>query len=127
METRKKVLSVDDSATMRNIIRKPVEALGYELLEASDGVVGLQVLNNEARNICLILLDWNMPAMNGLEFLQRVRANILYRTIPIIMVTTEAEKENVIKALQNGANNYILKPFTNEELTQKINHCIGRG
>jgi two-component system, chemotaxis family, chemotaxis protein CheY len=127
MEIRKKILSVDDSATMRKILKKPVEALGYDFLEATDGANGMQVLNSEFENIYLILLDWNMPVMNGLEFLQKVRANTMYRSIPIIMVTTEAEKENVIKALQNGANNYILKPFTNEELTQKINHSVRRG
>jgi two-component system, chemotaxis family, chemotaxis protein CheY len=127
METRKKILSIDDSLTMRKMLRKPVEELGYEFLEASEGINGLQVLSNEAENVCLILLDWNMPRMNGLEFLQKVKTNSLYRSIPIIMVTTEAEKESVIKALQHGVNNYILKPFTNEELIQKINQCVRRG
>lgn len=127
MRIMKKILSIDDSATMRNIIKKPVEALGYEFLEASNGMNGLQVLSNEADNVCLILLDWNMPGMDGMEFLQKIKANIRYQSIPIIMVTTEAEKENVIKALQNGVKNYILKPFKNEELTQKINQSARRG
>ena len=126
METKKKILSIDDSATMRMMLRKTVEELGYEFLEASEGNKGLQVLSNQAENIYLILLDWNMPGMNGLEFLQKVKTNIQYQSIPIIMVTTEAEKENVIKALQYGVKNYILKPFTNEELTQKIKQCVRR-
>lgn len=126
MGTRTKILSVDDSLTMRKIIRGHVEALGYELLEATDGANGLQVLSNEALNICLILLDWNMPGMNGLEFLEKVKKNVLYHSIPIIMVTTEAEKESIVKAVQLGVNNYILKPFTNEELTKKISQCVRR-
>lgn len=126
MGTRKKILSIDDSVMMRKIIKSPVEALGYELLEASEGTNGLQVLSKEAENIALILLDWNMPGMNGLEFLQTVKKNVLYHSIPIIMVTTEAEKENIVKAVQQGVNNYILKPFTNEELTKKINQCVRR-
>ncbi|PKM94411.1 MAG: response regulator [Firmicutes bacterium HGW-Firmicutes-1] len=126
MGTRNKILSVDDSLTMRKIIKSHVEALGYELLEASEGANGLQVLNNEIHNIGLILLDWNMPGMNGMEFLQKVKSNVLYHNIPIIMVTTEAERESIVKAVQQGVSNYILKPFTNEELTKKINQCIRR-
>lgn len=114
-----KILSIDDSLTMRSMLRKTIEEMGYEFLEASDGQNGLEVLSKEVDNIGLILLDWNMPGMNGLEFLQAVKANIRFQSVPIIMVTTEAEKGNVIKALQNGVKNYILKPFTNEELTLK--------
>ncbi|MBC7960358.1 MAG: response regulator [Vallitaleaceae bacterium] len=111
---------------MRKIIKTPVEALGYELLEASEGVSGLAVLSKEFNNVGLILLDWNMPGMDGMEFLQTVKKNALYRSIPIIMVTTEAERENIVKAVQQGVNNYILKPFTNEELTKKITQCVRR-
>lgn len=126
MESRNKILSIDDSSTMRKILKKAVEEIGYTLVEATDGQNGLEVLAKELDNLCLILLDWNMPGMNGLEFLQKIKSNVSFTQIPIIMVTTEAEKENVIKALQNGVKNYILKPFTNEELTQKINQCARR-
>ncbi len=120
MSAYNKILSIDDSLTMRSMLRKTIEEMGYEFLEASDGSSGLEVLSKEVDNVGLILLDWNMPGMNGLEFLQAVKANIRFQSVPIIMVTTEAEKGNVIKALQNGVKNYILKPFTNEELTLKI-------
>jgi two-component system, chemotaxis family, chemotaxis protein CheY len=126
MEPTKKILSIDDSTTMRMMLRKTVEELGFLFIEATDGAKGLQVLEREAENISLILLDWNMPGMNGLEFLQQVKKTIQYQSIPIIMVTTEAEKENVIKALQYGIKNYILKPFTTDELVQKIKQSAKR-
>ena len=123
----KMILSIDDSSTTRKIMKKPVEALGYELLEATDGQNGLDVLAKNVNEVCLILLDWNMPGMNGIEFLEVVTSKVQYHSIPIIMVTTEAEKANVVKALKFGVKNYILKPFTSEELTLKIKQCLGRG
>ena len=122
----KKIISIDDSSTTRRIMKKPVEEMGYEFLEATDGANGLEVLSQHADDVCLILLDWNMPGMNGIEFLQVVKSKSAFQLIPIIMVTTEAEKENVVKALKLGVKNYILKPFSNEELTQKIKQCLGR-
>ena len=126
MAFKGKILSIDDSLTMRKMLKKIVEEMNFELLEASNGLNGIEVLKVEAENISLILLDWNMPGMNGIEFLQTIRPLVKYQSIPIIMVTTEAEKENVIKALQYGVKNYILKPFTNEELTLKISQCARR-
>lgn len=120
-----KILSIDDSSTTRKIIKKPVEALGFDFLEAQDGAHGLVVLGQHAAEICLILLDWNMPGMNGISFLENVKASPEFQNIPIIMVTTEAEKANVVKALKLGVKNYILKPFTGEELTLKIKQCLG--
>jgi len=122
----KKVLSIDDSSTTRKISKKPVEALGYEFLEATDGKNGLEVLEKNVNDVCLILLDWNMPGMNGIEFLEQIKLKSQYTLIPIIMVTTEAEKTNVVKALKYGVKNYILKPFTTEELTLKMKQCLGR-
>lgn len=121
----KKILSIDDSSTTRKIIKKPVEALGYEFLEAPDGANGLAVLSQHAADVCLVLLDWNMPGMNGISFLENVKSSGEFQSIPIIMVTTEAEKANVVKALKLGVKNYILKPFTSEELTLKIKQCLG--
>lgn len=122
----KKVLSIDDSSTTRKIIQRAIEALGYEFLEAADGASGLEVLKKNYTDIGIILLDWNMPGMNGIEFLEAFNSNGLYHKIPIIMVTTEAEKGNVVKALKLGVKNYILKPFTNEELATKVSQCLGR-
>jgi two-component system, chemotaxis family, chemotaxis protein CheY len=120
------VLSIDDSSTTRKIIKKSLASLGYEFLEATDGANGLEVLNHHYEDVSIILLDWNMPGMNGIEFLEAINAKTIFRTIPIIMVTTEAEKANVVKALKLGVKNYILKPFTDEELILKVKQCLGR-
>ncbi|MEN1759363.1 response regulator [Anoxynatronum sibiricum] len=122
-----KILSVDDSAIVRKIIRGAVEVLGYDLLEASDGLEGMEVLEGNVEEIGLILLDWNMPGMNGLELLEKIKANKLYSYIPVMMVTTESEKENIVKAIKAGAVHYVVKPFTMEELIKKIMECLGRG
>lgn len=121
-----KILSVDDSSIIRKIIRGAVEVLNYELLEASDGNEALSIINKEWENIKLILLDWNMPGMNGYEFLKLIKKDVLYKKIPVMMVTTESEKESIVKAVQAGVSNYLLKPFTTGELTKKILQCIGR-
>lgn len=124
---KQKILSVDDSAIIRKIIRGSVEVLKYKLLEASDGKEALSVIAKEWENIALVLLDWNMPGMNGYEFLGTVKKDVLYKNIPIMMVTSEGEKENIVKAVKAGVSNYLLKPFTSEELTKKIVQCIGKG
>lgn len=122
-----KILSIDDSAIVRKIIRGAVEVLNYDLLEASDGLEGLQVLHNHAEEISLILLDWNMPGLNGLQVLEKIKGDALYNHIPVMMVTTESEKENIVKAIKAGAIHYVVKPFTMEELLKKIMECLGRG
>jgi two-component system, chemotaxis family, chemotaxis protein CheY len=122
-----KILSVDDSVIIRKIIRGAAEVLDFELLEASDGGEALSVLENEYPNIELILLDWNMPGMNGYELLKMLKEIENYRRIPVMMVTTESERENIIKAIQAGAANYLTKPFTIEELIKRVMECLGRG
>lgn len=120
-----KILSVDDSAIVRIMIKKGVEAMGYEFLEAADGEEALAVLAREFKEIKLILLDWNMPGMNGMEFLSIVKANSRYKGIPVMMVTTESEKASIVKAIQSGVANYMLKPFGEDDLRTKIMACIG--
>ncbi|MBF8982101.1 response regulator [Lutibacter sp. B2] len=122
-----KILSIDDSSIVRKIIRGAVETLGYELLEACDGIEGFLVLEKEYKNIGLILLDWNMPGMNGYEFLKKAKANNEYKKIPVMMVTTETEEGNIVKSIQAGAENYMIKPFTIEEMMKKILECLGNG
>jgi len=125
MELKKKILSVDDSSVIRKIIRSAVEVLKYDLLEASDGEEAISILNKEENeDIRLILLDWNMPGMNGLDFLKAVKNHPVFRNIPVMMVTTESEKGNIIKAVQAGVSNYLIKPFNTEELIKKIMQCI---
>lgn len=122
---KKKILSVDDSAIIRKIIKNRVELLNFEFLEASDGNEALAILAKEYREICLILLDWNMPGMNGIDFLKKAKEpGSSFKNIPILMVTTESEKASIVQAIQLGVANYLLKPFTPEELTKKIKACI---
>jgi two-component system, chemotaxis family, chemotaxis protein CheY len=113
-----KFLVVDDSSTMRRIIINALTGAGYsDILEAGDGMEGLSALEKNP-DVGIILTDWNMPNMNGLDFLQKVRET--NKDVPIVMITTEAEKQNVVTAIKAGANNYIVKPFTPEVLKEKI-------
>lgn len=114
-----KILIVDDSSTMRRIISNTLKTIGQEnVVMAGDGVEGLAVLEQNP-DVELVLSDWNMPNMNGLDFLIKVRET-KGKDLPVIMVTTEAEKANVITAIKSGANNYIVKPFTPEVLQEKL-------
>lgn len=116
-ETR--FLIVDDMSTMRKIIRTILAQLGYTNVdEAENGKEALAKLRTG--NYQFVLMDWNMPEMDGLETLKAIRADEKLKDIPVIMVTAEAKKENVLTAIQAGANNYIVKPFTPEVLKEKI-------
>ena len=95
-----KILSIDDSSVIRQIISETVEPLGYETLEASDGEEGLQMLSEHSEEIRLILLDRNMPGMNGLEVLKKIKDHERFTHIPIMMVTTEGERACVVEAIQ---------------------------
>jgi two-component system chemotaxis response regulator CheY len=115
-----KFLVVDDSSTMRRIIKNTLGRLGHkDILEAEDGAVAWKVMN-ENSDIDILVTDWNMPEMNGLELVQKVRAEDKYEDMPIIMVTTEGGKTEVITALKAGVNNYIVKPFTPQVLKEKL-------
>ncbi len=121
-----KVLSVDDSRLVRKIMRGAVELLNYELLEAEDGLHGLEVLEVNYKDVAIILLDWNMPRMNGLEFLKAVKAHPDYKDIPVVMVTTETERQSILTAIKEGAIHYLVKPFTMEELVKIIMESLGK-
>lgn len=123
----KKVLSVDDSGVMRRIIGRTVEVLGYGFLEAADGLEALNVIAKNSEEIALIILDVNMPEMDGFELLRRVKADPKYKDIPVMMLTTESERSRIIEAIQAGAVNYICKPFQQEDLTVKIAESLGEG
>lgn len=113
------ILVVDDFATMRKIVRKHLSSLGFEnITEAEDGDIALEKLN--ASQFELIISDWNMPNMMGLDFLKEVRSNDIYREVPFLMVTAESQKGNVLDAAQAGASNYIIKPFTVDLLRRKL-------
>jgi two-component system chemotaxis response regulator CheY len=119
-----KVLIVDDSNTIRNIQKKALEQLGgVEFLEAVDGLEALTIVAS-TQGIDLMLVDWNMPKMDGYTFVCRAREKD--KTTPIIMCTTEAEKSRIIIALKAGVNNYVIKPFTPEVLLEKINQTLAK-
>ena len=114
-----KILVVDDFPTMRRIIRNLLKELEFvNVDEAEDGAVGLEKLRGG--NYGLVVSDWNMPNMDGLAMLQAIRADPIMAKLPVLMVTAEAKKENIIAAAQSGANGYVVKPFTAITLEEKI-------
>ncbi|MDD4507183.1 MAG: chemotaxis response regulator CheY [Sulfurospirillaceae bacterium] len=120
-----KLLVVDDSSTMRRIIKNTLSRLGFnDVLEAEHGVEAWQIMD-KTPDINVLITDWNMPEMNGLELVRKVRAEKKYDSMPIIMVTTEGGKTEVITALKAGVNNYIVKPFTPQVLKEKLEDVLG--
>lgn len=120
-----KLVVVDDSSTMRRIIKNTLSRLGYEdVLEGEDGLQGWNALNLNP-DVDMLITDWNMPEMNGLELVKKVRADSRFTDLPIIMVTTEGGKAEVITALKAGVNNYIVKPFTPQVLKEKLSAVLG--
>jgi two-component system chemotaxis response regulator CheY len=115
-----KILIVDDFSTMRRIVRNLLKELGYTNAdEAEDGVVALQKL--KGGNFQFVVSDWNMPNMTGIELLRHIRADAELKHLPVLMVTAEAKKENIIAAAQAGASGYVVKPFTAATLEEKLN------
>lgn len=115
-----KILIVDDFPTMRRIVRTLMKQNGYtNLTEAEDGEQALRMLNVEM-DYEMVVSDWNMPNMTGLELLKAVRADAKLKHLPFLMVTAEAEKENIIEAVKAGVSNYIVKPFTGQALKDKL-------
>jgi two-component system chemotaxis response regulator CheY len=114
-----KFLVVDDFSTMRRIVRNLLKELGFTNVdEAEDGAVALQKLKGGGFDF--VVSDWNMPNMDGLTLLQTVRADPTLKTLPVLMITAEAKKENIIAAAQSGASGYIVKPFTAATLSEKM-------
>jgi len=119
-----RILVVDDMGPLRAIVKGQLKDLGFtDILEASDGHRAIEVLKTEflkGQPVQLILSDWNMPVMNGLDFLKAVRSKEQFRTLPFLMVTAEADRESVLAAIKAGASNYIVKPFPPAVLDQKL-------
>lgn len=116
-----KILVVDDSRIMRNIVKNTLKSM-YDVedgfVEAEDGEEAFKIL--ESKVIDLVLLDWNMPRLNGLDLVKKLRKMDQYKTLPIIMVTSEAAKYNVIEAVKAGVNDYLVKPVTEKNLYNKV-------
>ena len=120
-----KILIVDDSSTMRRIIGNVVMQLGFakdNFDEAEDGLKAWKLLSEAHYDV--ILTDWNMPNMNGLELVKKIRSEGTHQKTPIIMITTEKKKNEVITALKSGVNNYIVKPFSAEVLKEKLDGVL---
>jgi two-component system chemotaxis response regulator CheY len=121
-----KFLIVDDSPTMRRIVFNTLKRLGYnEIEEAEHGQEGLEKLKS-IQGFNFVVTDWNMPVMDGLQFVREIRASEEYKEIPILMVTTRSVKDDIIEAMKAGVNNYVVKPFTPEVLKQKIDAILAK-
>ena len=119
IDTKMKVLVVDDFSTMRRIVKNILRQLGFEnIVEADDGENAVRKLESE--RIDFVVSDWNMPNMSGLDLLKWVRSHDEFKDLPFLMVTAEAQKENVLEAVKAKVSNYIVKPFTAETLSEKI-------
>jgi two-component system, chemotaxis family, chemotaxis protein CheY len=115
----RRALVVDDSRTIRSILGKKLSQLGFKVSEAENGKAAIETLRTTPL-ISLVLVDWNMPVMNGLEFVKAARAERAWDNVTIVMVTTETETSQMLAALDAGANDYIMKPFTDEIIAERL-------
>jgi two-component system chemotaxis response regulator CheY len=115
-----KALVVDDSRAVRMILAKTLRGLGYEVCEAGNGREAMEVIERENFAVRLVLADWNMPEVNGLELLKKLREDPRLASLVVVMVTTETELDQMSAALEAGANEYVMKPFTKEILLEKL-------
>ncbi|CCD38082.1 Chemotaxis regulator-transmits chemoreceptor signals to flagellar motor components CheY [Candidatus Paraburkholderia kirkii UZHbot1] len=123
MDKNMKILVVDDFPTMRRIVRNLLKELGYgNVDEAEDSAAGLARLRGGGFDF--VITDWNMPNLDGLSMLQQIRADATLSHLPVLMVTAEAKKENIIAAAQAGANGYVVKPFTAATLGEKLTKIL---
>ncbi len=114
-----RALIIDDSKAMRTILCRMLHGLGFEVVEAANGREAMEQLQTLGK-VDLALVDWNMPEMNGYEFVRAIRAQQMYDGVLLMMVTTETEMEKVVRALAAGANEYVMKPFTQEVILEKL-------
>jgi two-component system chemotaxis response regulator CheY len=125
LDKNMRILVVDDFSTMRRIIKNILKQLGFtNVVDADDGTTAWQVLNSD--KIDFIISDWNMPKMSGIDLLRKVRGSEEFADTPFLMVTAEAQQENLVEAVQAKVSNYIVKPFTPDTLEQKINKIFDK-
>lgn len=125
MNKNMQILVVDDFSTMRRIVKNVLRELGFSnIKEAEDGAPALQILKTS--KIDFVVTDWNMPGMTGLDLLKAIRADANLKSIPVLMVTAEAKREQIIEAAQNGVNGYVVKPFTAQTLKEKMEKVFER-
>jgi len=119
-----KAMVVDDSRAIRMILNRTLSDLGFEVVQAASGNEALSMLPTQGEQLSLILVDWNMPGISGLDFVRQVRCNPALASVALVMVTTETEIEQMMAALEAGANEYVMKPFTREIIADKL-HLLG--
>lgn len=119
-----KLLVVDDSRLIRGIIGKTVTSMGFKAIQVDNGRDALDLLNTNGENINMVLLDWNMPFLNGIDVLKSMRNDDRFRHIPVLMISTESEDERINEAMTVGAQGYLTKPFTSEKLIDAINTVL---
>jgi len=120
-----KILVVDDFSTMRRIVRNQLRELGFsDIEEAEDGGAAFQLL--QSKPIDFVVTDWNMPGITGLELLKKIRADEKLKSLPVLMVTAEAKREQIVEAAQSGVNGYVVKPFNAVTLQSKIERIFER-
>ena len=122
-----KILAVDDSMMVRRLVASAASVLGAECLGAPDGLVALGFLEKEPTAFSLVVLDWNMPNMNGLDLLRRIRASEELKHLPVLMLTTEGSHQSIITAVKAGATAYMTKPFFEKDLQARMLDCLGMG
>ena len=122
-----KILAVDDSMLIRRIVASAASVIGAECVGAPDGLIALGALEADPDGFSLVCLDWNMPNMNGLDFLIRIRADERWKSLPVLMLTTEGSRDAIITAIKAGATAYMTKPFSEKDLQAKMLDCLGMG
>ena len=115
-----RALVVDDSRAMRMILSKTLAESGFEVMQASNGREAIEIMDREGPAIGLVLLDWNMPEVTGIEVVETLRSQKTFNTVRLVMVTTETEIEQMARALEAGADEYVMKPFTREAVEDKL-------
>jgi two-component system chemotaxis response regulator CheY len=122
-----KILAVDDSMMIRRIVSSAASAFGAECDGAPDGLAGLGMLEKEPTGYNLVVLDWNMPNMNGLDLLRKIRSTEELQHLPVLMLTTEGSHQAIITAIKAGATSYMTKPFFEKDLQARMLDCLGLG
>jgi two-component system chemotaxis response regulator CheY len=121
-----KVLIADDSRLVRGIVERAVVSDGFEALQAINGQDAMNILETDYRDVGIVLLDWNMPVLNGIDVIRKMRSDDRFKKIPVLMVSTESEDNRIKEAVNAGAQGYLTKPFTPDQLKDAIHHVLDK-
>jgi two-component system, chemotaxis family, chemotaxis protein CheY len=121
-----KLIIADDSRLVRGIVEKAVASIGFKAVHAANGKEALNILEADNKDINLVLLDWNMPVLNGIDVIKNMRGDDRFKKIPVLMVSTESEDGRIQEAISAGAQGYLTKPFTQDQLINAIHHVLGK-